>query len=415
MRSNLTINGRRLWDTLMETAAIGGTEKGGVRRLTLTDEDRRVRDWFRAACEALGCTVTVDSLGNMFAMRPGADMTLLPIAIGSHLDTQPTGGKFDGILGVLGGLEVLRTLHDAGYETRAPLVLVNWTNEEGSRFSPAMVGSGVHAGVFSQGQAEALKDREGTTLGAALDAIGYRGPVPAGQIRLGAYFELHIEQGPILDEESETIGVVTGVQGMKWFDVSITCRESHAGTTPMPYRRDALAAFAEAAVSLRAIAHDHAPHGLVTIGIVEARPGSPNIIPGEVRFTLDLRHPKADVLQAMTIQAHAVIEKYAADHHGSASVSLLWDSPPVAFDPDCIGAVRDAAQRLRLRHRDMISGAGHDAAYTARIMPTAMIFVPCKDGLSHNEAESATQEDCADGTQVLLEAVLAYDNRQQNS
>jgi len=411
---NLTIDGRRLWDMLMETATIGGTPKGGVKRLTLTDEDRRVRDWFNTECEAIGCTVTIDAMGNMFALRPGRDQSRKPIAMGSHLDTQPTGGKFDGILGVLGGLEVLKTLHQANFETQSPIVLVNWTNEEGSRFSPAMVGSGVYAGAFTQAQAEAISDREGTTtLGAALDAIGYRGATAsdAKALPVEAYFELHIEQGPILDEEGITIGVVTGVQGMKWINVTIAARESHAGTTPMPYRRDALAAFAEAAVSLRQLALDNAPFGLATIGIVEARPGSPNIIPGEIRFTLDLRHPDQATLERMMTAAHGIIDEAAKRHHGQAVTSILWDSPAVAFHPDCVGAVRAAAETLGLNAKDMVSGAGHDAAYMARIVPTSMIFVPCKDGLSHNEEESSTLEDCAHGAQVLLEAVLAYDAR----
>jgi N-carbamoyl-L-amino-acid hydrolase len=408
---NLTIDSRRLWDMLMDTAMIGGTPKGGIKRLTLTDEDRQIRDWFKAECEALGCTVHIDTIGNMTAIRPGRDASLKPIAMGSHLDTQPTGGKFDGCLGVIGGLEVLKTLHQAGYETNHPIALVNWTDEEGSRFSPAMVGSGVYAGTFTQAHADSIKDRDGVTLGEALDAIGYRGKVAPGSLEFAAYFELHIEQGPILEEEKLPIGVVKGVQGMRWFNVSITARESHAGTTPMPYRRDALAAFAEAAVALRQIALDHGPFGLATIGIVEAKPASINIIPGQIDFTLDLRHPDAAQLQTMKVKAITVIEKAAERHHGTATIAEFWDSPPVVFDAGCVAAVKAAADKLGLSTRDMVSGAGHDAAYTARVCPTAMIFVPCKDGLSHNEEESSTQDECANGTQVLLEALIAYDAR----
>ncbi|MBN8944456.1 MAG: M20 family metallo-hydrolase [Rhizobiales bacterium] len=409
--SNLTIDGQRLWDMLMETAAIGGTPKGGIKRLSLSDEDRRVRDWFKAQCEALGCAVHLDTAGNMVAVRPGKDASKKPIAMGSHLDTQPTGGKFDGVLGVLGGLEVLKTLHQAGYETNAPIALVNWTNEEGARFSPSMVGSAVYAGAYSQAEMDAFKDSDGVTQGQALDTIGYRGKDKPGALGFQAYFELHIEQGPILEEEAKTIGIVTGIQGIKWFNVSITARESHAGTTPMPYRRDALAAFAEAATAIRQIALDHAPNGLATIGIVQAHPGSPNIIPGEVRFTLDMRNPSDDDLAVMVTKAKIAIAEAAARHHGAHEISPLQDSPATPFDQTCIAMVRGATEKLGLKAREITSGAGHDAMYVARVCPTSMIFVPCKEGLSHNEAESSTLEDCAHGAQVLLEAVLAYDAR----
>lgn len=410
MLANLTIDSRRLWDMLMETATIGGTPKGGIRRLTLSDEDRRVRDWFRAECEALGCTVHLDTAGNMIAVRPGKDNARKPIAMGSHLDTQPTGGKFDGVLGVLGGLEVLKTLHQAGYETNAPIALVNWTNEEGARFSPSMVGSAVYAGVYSQAQMDGFRDRDGVTQGEALEAIGYRGTEPPGALGFQAYFELHIEQGPVLEEEAKTIGIVTGIQGIKWFTCAITGRESHAGTTPMTYRRDALSAFAEAAVTIRQIALDHAP-GMATIGIVSAEPGSPNIVPGTVKFTLDTRHPSNEVLGQMVERIKAVIVEAAARHKAVADIQPLQDSPAQPFDATCIDMVRKAAEKLGVPAREITSGAGHDAMYTARVCPTAMIFVPCAEGLSHNEAESATQDDCAAGAQVLLEAVLAYDAR----
>ena len=408
---NLTIDSQRLWDMLMDTATIGGTAKGGIRRLTLSDEDRRVRDWFKAEAEALGCTVHVDSAGNMVAIRPGKDNSRKPIAMGSHLDTQPTGGKFDGVLGVLGGLEVLKTLHHAGFETQSPLALVNWTNEEGARFSPSMVGSAVYAGAYSQAEMDAFKDADGVTQGEALEAIGYRGREKPGALGFQAYFELHIEQGPILEEEAKTIGIVTGIQAIKWFNITITARESHAGTTPMPYRRDALAAFAEAASAIRQIALDHAPNGLATIGIVSAHPGSPNIIPGEIRFTLDMRHPSDDELAVMVTKAKIAVAEAAARHHGAHDIQPLQDSPATPFDKTCIAMVRGATEKLGLKAREITSGAGHDAMYVARACPTSMIFVPCKEGLSHNEAESATLADCGHGAQVLLEAVLAYDAR----
>lgn len=407
MLANLTIDSRRLWDMLMDTATIGGTPKGGIKRLTLTDEDRRVRDWFRRECEALGCTIHVDTAGNMIAVRPGKDNSRKPIAMGSHLDTQPTGGKFDGVLGVLGGLEVLKTLHQAGYETNSPIALVNWTNEEGARFSPAMVGSAVYAGAYTQAHMDAIKDKDGVSQGEALDAIGYRGPEKPGSLAFQAYFELHIEQGPILEEEGQTIGIVTGIQGIKWFTCSITGRESHAGTTPMAYRRDALAAFAEAATEIRKIALEH--KGLATIGIVSAHPGSPNIIPGEVKFTLDLRHHEDAELKHIVTKTKIAIAEAATRHDAAYLVEPLQDSPAQPFDKTCIAMVRAATEKLGLKAREITSGAGHDAMYTARVCPTSMIFVPCAEGLSHNEAESATQDDCGHGAQVLLEAVLAYD------
>ncbi|WP_439575759.1 M20 family metallo-hydrolase [Phreatobacter sp.] len=410
MLPNLTIDSRRLWEMLMETARIGGTPKGGIRRLTLSDEDRRVRDWFRAECEALGCTVHVDTAGNMIAIRPGKDNARKPIAMGSHLDTQPTGGKFDGVLGVLAGLEAMKTLHQAGYETQSPIALINWTNEEGARFSPSMVGSAVYAGALTQAQMDACKDRDGVTQGEALDAIGYRGTVAPGAIGFAAYFELHIEQGPVLEEEGRTIGIVNGVQAIKWFTGQITGRESHAGTTPMTYRRDALSAFAEAVVAMRQIALDHAP-GMATVGIVSAEPGSPNIVPGTVKFTLDTRHPSNEVLGEMVAKIRTAFEEAATRHKGVADIQPLQDSPAQPFDATCVAMVRQAAEKIGVSARELTSGAGHDAMYTARVCPSAMIFVPCAEGLSHNETESATQDDCAAGAQVLLEAVLAYDAR----
>jgi N-carbamoyl-L-amino-acid hydrolase len=313
------------------------------------------------------------------------------------------------VLGVLGGLEVLKTLHQAGYETHSPIALVNWTNEEGARFSPSMVGSAVYAGIYSQAQMDAIKDKDGVTQGEALTAIGYRGAEKPGARGFQAYFELHIEQGPILEEEGQTIGIVTGVQGIKWFNVTIVGRESHAGTTPMDYRRDALAAFAEAVTEIRKIALDY--KGLSTVGIVSAHPGSTNIIPGEVRFTLDLRHHEDAELKHMVTKAKIAIAEAATRHDAAYEVEPLQDSPAQPFDKTCIDLVRAATERLGLKAREITSGAGHDAMYTARVCPTAMIFVPCAEGLSHNEAESATQADCGHGAQVLLEAVLSYDAR----
>ena len=411
MIPNLQINPQRLWDSLMETARIGGTAKGGVSRLTLTDTDRQVRDWLKSECERLGCTVTVDEVGNMFAVRPGRRADLPPIAIGSHLDTQPTGGKFDGILGVLGGLEVLKTLQDSGYETNAPLMLVNWTNEEGSRFAPAMLGSGVYAGVFDRAYADSREDRQGVTFGEAIEAIGYRGTAKAGSVTFGAMFELHIEQGPILEQEEKIIGIVEGVQGMRWYEVSVTGREAHTGSTPMPMRRDALVGAARLIDRIESIALEHAPSAVGSVGLIEVRPNSRNVVPGHVFFTVDFRHPEDAVLDAMEHTLLAAIDEMTGKGYLDVELKKVWESPAVRFDSDCLACVRKSVDAAGFSARTMISGAGHDAAYIARVAPTAMIFVPCAGGLSHNEEESTSFEECAAGAQVLLGAVLDYDER----
>ena len=391
---NLTIDQQRLWDTLMETAQIGATAKGGICRVTLTEEDRRIRDWFRKACEALGCTVTVDGLGNMFALRPGRRSDLPPIAMGSHLDTQPTGGKFDGVLGVLAGLEVLRTLHALDYETNAPLMLVNWTNEEGARFAPSMLGAGAHAGIYPPEKAETITDLAGTSLREALEAIGYRGATPVGSVTFSAMFELHIEQGPILEAEERTIGIVTGVQGMRWYDVTFTGRESHTGTTPMPLRRNALLGAARVIERVDAIARAHAPHAVGTVGMVEVRPNSRNVIPGEVFFTVDFRHPETAVLDAMEALLHEALAEVADAIGLDCTHRRVTHNPPVVFDADCIEAVRKGAEQAGFAGREMLSGAGHDATYIADVAPTAIDLRAMRPTVwSHNEAESATFAD----------------------
>ena len=406
---NLVIDGERLWGELMETAAIGGTPKGGICRLTLTDLDRQVRDWFRARCEALGCTVTVDDMGAMFARRPGQRNDIPPIAMGSHLDTQPTGGKFDGVLGVLGALEALRTLVQAGYETFAPIEVVNWTNEEGSRFAPAMVASGVFAGAFTRDWAVSREDRGGVTFGSALESIGYRGIEPCGQHPLSAFFELHIEQGPILEAEGREIGIVTGVQGMRWYEVTVTGESAHTGATPMRLRKNALLGAARLVERINAIAEAHAPAALGAVGLMEVRPNSRNVVPGEVFFCVDLRHPEAAVLDQLEAEYTASLSEICDPLWLTVSSTRIWDQPPVRFDPACVESVRRAAERSGFSAQEIISGAGHDAAYVSRVAPTAMIFVPCRDGVSHNESEFTSKEQCAAGAQVLLQAVLEYD------
>ncbi len=408
---NLQIDAQRLWDSLMETAQIGATAKGGICRLTLTDLDRQVRDWFKAQCAALGCSVTVDDMGNMFARRPGKNPALPPIAMGSHLDTQPTGGKFDGVLGVLAALEALRTLHETAYETNAAVEIVNWTNEEGARFAPAMLASGVFAGVFSRDYAYARTDRDGKTFGEELARIGYRGAEKAGARKFAAMFELHIEQGPILEDEARMIGIVQGVQGMRWYEVTIVGQEAHTGATPMRLRKNALLGAARLIERIDTIAREHAPFAVGTVGLIENRPNSRNVIPGEVFFTVDFRHPDDTVLDAMEAKLRSALGEILPPMGLTYSEARIWDCPPVKFAPALIDCVRAGAAKAGFTSRDMISGAGHDACYIARVAPTTMIFVPCAGGISHNEAESTSFDECAAGAQVLLNAVLEFDRR----
>jgi beta-ureidopropionase / N-carbamoyl-L-amino-acid hydrolase len=407
-KTNIKINPRRLWDSLMETAAFGGTPKGGIKRLTVSDEDKKVRDWFKAECEKLGCVVQVDEVGNMFATRAGKRSDMLPIAMGSHLDTQPTGGKFDGVLGVLGALEALRTLVDMGYETNAPIMIANWTNEEGSRFSPAMLCSGVYAGVFTPEFAYSREDRGGVKFGDELSRIGYKGEHKAGAIKFNAMFELHIEQGPILEAEEKMIGVVTGVQGMRWYEVIVTGQESHTGATPMGLRKNALLASARMIDAIDLVGMSHLP-GVASVGLIENRPNSRNVVPGEVFFTVDLRHPDEAVLNKMEVAFRAALSKIADVAKVTYEEKCIWKSPAVKFADDLIQCVRAGTAQSGFASRDMASGAGHDAAYIARVAPTTMIFVPCLGGISHNEAESTTMEECGAGAQVLLNAVLTHD------
>jgi N-carbamoyl-L-amino-acid hydrolase len=408
---NLAISGQRLWDTLMDTARIGATAKGGINRLTLTDLDREVRDWFKAQAEALGCTVGVDDMGAMYARRKGRRDDVPPIALGSHLDTQPTGGKFDGTLGTLAALEVLRTLEAAGYETYAPIEIVNWTNEEGSRFAPALIASGVFGGIFERDWAYAQKDRDGVTFGEALEAIGYRGAERCGARKFSAFFELHIEQGPILEREDKDIGIVSGVQGVRWFDCTLVGRDAHAGTTPMPARRDALLGAARMIEAIDRIARSHAPLAVATVGVIEARPASRNVIPGETWFTIDLRHPDEATLEILETEIRAALAQTAADLRLDATLDRIWSQAPVPFHPRCIAAVTKAATLCGFSAREIVSGALHDAAYVSRVAPAGMIFVPCRDGISHNEEEFSSQEQCARGAQVLLQAVLEIDRQ----
>jgi len=410
-QTNHPIDAKRLWDTLMEMARFGATPKGGVRRLTLTDIDRQGRDHFRAQCEAAGLTVRVDEIGNMFARRPGRDPGRLPVLFGSHLDSQPSGGKFDGALGVIAGLEVIRSLNDHGIVTEAPVELINWTDEEGSRFGHSLMGSGVWAGIYGLEKAYGLKDTEGVTVKEALDGIGYRGPEKAAPFPADAYFELHIEQGPILEREEKQIGVVTGAQAQVWYDAMITGQDAHAGTTPPSTRKDALVAAARVIDLVDRLMRARGEDGRGTVGQLLVSPNSRNVVPGEVKFSVEFRHPDAAEIDRLDAEFAPAAHEIARATGTVLELTTLFKLPAQPFDPACVDLVRQATARLGFSSREIVSGAGHDAVYAARHVPTAMIFTPCKDGLSHNEAESILPEEAAAGCQVLFEAVLARANR----
>nr|WP_294528587.1 Zn-dependent hydrolase [uncultured Rhodopila sp.] len=410
-QTNQRIDGKRLWDSLMSFAEIGATPKGGVRRLTLSDVDKRGRDKFRAECEALGLTVRVDAIGNMFARRAGRDPNRLPVLFGSHLDSQPSGGKFDGALGVIGGLEVMRSLNDMGIVTEAPLELINWTDEEGSRFGHSLMGSGVWAGVFTLDKAYGLTDTEGTTVASALDSIGYRGAEPPKPFPADAYFELHIEQGPILERAGEPIGVVLGAQGMVWYDLVATGQDSHAGTTPPSARKDALVCAARIIDLVDRLMRARGEDGRGTVGQLLVSPNSRNVVPGEVRFSVEFRHPRDADVDALDAEFPAAARAIADACGVTLELTTLFKLPAQPFDAACVDLVRQGAAKLGYGTREIVSGAGHDAVYVARHIPTAMIFTPCKDGLSHNEAESIEPEEAEAGCQVLFEAVVARANR----
>ena len=407
--SSLRIDGARLWRSLMDMAQIGATAKGGCNRQALTDEDREGRDLFVSWCEQIGCHVSVDAIGNIFARRDGLDNDLPPILAGSHLDTQPTGGKFDGVFGVLAGLEVLRTLHDAEIHTRAPLEVAVWTNEEGSRFNPAMIGSGVWSGVMDIDRIYATTDKSGNTLGAELERIGYRGEMPARARPLRAAFEVHIEQGPILEQQQRQIGVLSGIQGLRWYDLVIDGEACHAGPTPMESRRDPFMAAAPIINGCYQLAAAHGPWGRATFGDIRAEPGSRNTVPERLVINVDLRHPDAQQLDQMDAEFRALVARECEQHRLDYRVDETWHMPVTAFAPECVQAVRDATDMLGYSNMDMVSGAGHDSLYIATVAPTGMIFVPCENGISHNEIENASAEDLEAGCNVLLHAMLAMD------
>jgi beta-ureidopropionase / N-carbamoyl-L-amino-acid hydrolase len=409
--SKLRIDGERLWASLMELAQIGATPKGGVCRLTLTDLDKQGRDLVSKWAREAGMTITIDKIGNGFLRRPGRNNSLPPVVTGSHIDTQPTGGKFDGNYGVLAGLEVVRTLNDHGIETEAPIEVAWWTNEEGSRFVPVMMGSGVFAKAFTLEHAYAAKDTEGKSVKEELERIGYIGPEEPGNHPIGCYFETHIEQGPVLEDHDKTIGVVTGVLGIRWYDCVVTGMEAHAGPTPMALRKDALQVAAKLMQEVVACAHRHPQadgtnHGRGTVGMVQVHPNSRNVIPGRVKFSIDLRNATDALCDAMDADIRAVAEKLSADTGLPITIEQVSAYPAQPFHPDMIGAVQRAATALGYSNMPAVSGAGHDAVYMARLAPAGMIFIPCKDGISHNEIEDAKPEHITAGCNVLLHAML---------
>jgi beta-ureidopropionase / N-carbamoyl-L-amino-acid hydrolase len=399
------INGERLWSSLMELARIGATPKGGVRRVTLTPTDREGRELFARWCREAGLEVRVDAIGNMFARRAGTDAAAPPVVMGSHLDSQPNGGKFDGAYGVMAGLEVVRALNDAGVKTRAPLEVASWTNEEGSRFVPTLMGSGVFTGVYTLDDVLTHKDVDGVTVGEALKSIGYAGEARAH--RVAAYFEAHIEQGPVLEDTRTTIGVVEGALGQRWYDVAITGQDAHAGPTPMELRKDAMLAAAELTLEVNRIATTFPDYARGTVGHLQVKPNSRNVIPGEVRMTVDLRNARDATLSAMKQALNEAALAIARRRRVGITLEEVVYFPPCEFAPELVSRVRAAAAELGLSHRDIVSGAAHDAVYLARVAPTAMVFVPCEGGISHNEIENARPEDLANGCRVLLGAVLA--------
>jgi N-carbamoyl-L-amino-acid hydrolase len=402
----IRVNAGRLWTTLEMMAQIGGTPAGGVTRLALSEEDRIARNLLRDWALEAGFTCDVDSMGNMFIRRAGRNPALAPVMTGSHVDSQPLGGNYDGIYGVLAGLELLRTLNDNNVQTERDIVLVNWTNEEGARFAPAMLASGVWAGQLSEDFAYARMDSKRVTVREALEAIGYRGEIPARAFPVHACYELHIEQGPILEDEAIDIGLVRAAMGQRWFTIALDGFAAHAGTTPMPSRRDALTAFAELALKVEEIGYRHAPDGRATIGMAEITPNSRNVVPSRVVCSVEFRHPEQDALEAMEMALHQAAESLSA-RGVTANVERIFDYAPIAFNASCLARTERAVAALGYSSKPMVSGAGHDTCYVSKIAPASMIFIPCVKGISHNEAERILPAWSEKGANVLLHSVLA--------
>jgi len=403
---NQRINSARLWQSLEDMALIGPGVAGGCNRQTLTDEDAAGRRLFQSWCEAAGMTMGVDTMGNMFATRAGVDAAALPVYMGSHLDTQPTGGKYDGVLGVLGALEVVRTMNDLGLRTKHPIVVTNWTNEEGARFAPAMLASGVFAGLHTEDYAKSRRDLDGKLFGEELARIGWEGSEVTGARKMKAMFELHIEQGPILEAAGKTIGVVTHGQGLWWLEITLTGKDAHTGSTPMAMRVNAGLGMARITERVHQIAMSHQPGAVGAVGQVKVFPNSRNVIPGRVVFTVDIRSPELAKLTAMRGEVERAAAAVAAELGLGCAIEAVGHFDPVTFDPGLVNIVREQAERLGHSHMNIVSGAGHDACWINRVAPTVMIMCPCVDGLSHNEAELIFPEWAAAGTDVMLHAVL---------
>ena len=403
---NIRINSARLWDSLEEMALIGPGVAGGCNRQTLTDADGEGRHLFQRWCEAAGMTMGVDTMGNMFATRPGTDPAALPVYMGSHLDTQPTGGKYDGVLGVLGALEVVRSMNDLGIKTKHPVVVTNWTNEEGARFAPAMLASGVFAGIHTEDYAKGRRDMDGKLFGEELKRIGWEGTEKVGARKMHAMLELHIEQGPILEAEGKDIGVVTHGQGLWWLEITLTGKDAHTGSTPMRMRVNAGLGMARITERVHQIAMSHQPNAVGAVGQVKVFPNSRNVIPGKVVFTVDIRSPEQAKLDTMKAEVMRAAHAVAAELGLGCAIEEVGHFDPVTFDSGLVKIVRQSAENLGLSHMDIVSGAGHDACWVNRVAPTVMIMCPCVDGLSHNEAENISPEWAAAGTDVLLHAVL---------
>lgn len=405
--SKPSVDGARLWRSLEEMARIGPGVAGGNCRLALTDEDKTGRDLFISWAEDAGCEVSVDEMGNIFARRKGSSADLPPVMAGSHLDTQPTGGRYDGVWGVLAALEVVRTLNDHGIATQHPLEVVVWTNEEGSRFQPAMMGSGVFSGALDLAASLKAEDASGKSFGDELQRIGYKGDIPCRSRPIKGYLEAHIEQGPILEGEEKAIGVVSGIQGIKWFKGRVTGINSHAGTTPMEVRRDPLVGMARMIDRIDRETRGFRPDAVSTVGMFTVGPGSINVINEKIEFSLDLRCPDDGALAELETRVRAICGEVARDMGLGLELDEIWHSPATAFGDEIVASVAQAAKERGYPSRHIVSGAGHDAKYLSEICPTGMVFIPCKDGISHNESESILQEHAAMGANVLLDALLS--------
>ncbi|EIE49769.1 allantoate amidohydrolase [Salipiger aestuarii] len=403
---NLRIDGDRLWDSLMEMARIGPGIAGGNNRQTLTDEDAEARALFKTWCDEAGLSMGVDQMGTMFMTRPGTDPDALPVYVGSHLDTQPTGGKYDGVLGVLGALEAVRSMNDLGIKTKHPIVVTNWANEEGARFAPAMLASAVFAGVLTQDHAYSRTDLDGKTYGDELKRIGWKGDEEVGTRKMHAYYELHIEQGPILEAEGKDIGVVTHCQGLWWLEFTLTGREAHTGSTPMDMRVNAGLAMARILEMVQEVAMAAQPGAVGGVGQMQFSPNSRNVLPGKVVFTVDIRSPDQAKLDGMRAEIESRAAAICADIGVGCAIDPVGHFDPVTFAPELVGNVRKAAEELGYSHMNLISGAGHDACWAAQVAPATMVMCPCVNGISHNEAEEISREWARAGAEVLFRAVL---------